>query len=243
MNLSIREKVLITLLAVIAILFGGIQFLVMPAVQGANAQDVKLEDTRLQYINAQEIMNNIDSYDKGLEKAKINAASASAAFFPSLDSELLNVWAEGIVVKCGLKTNSIQITDPKLLPVTLPKQSPSPLDYPIGEKADQIIQKSTSSASPSSAAQNAKPGTTVVIMSQITVKVKGSFQNIQSFLNSVSGCGKTATVSAMEIGGYDVSGYSAVITVDCYAVKKIDDNDQTLNWNQGSPAGQDNVMK
>jgi Tfp pilus assembly protein PilO len=107
MSLSIREKVLLFVLALVAILYFGMKFLVMPS-YGSNQKDkadlqrlAMLKNTALQQVSGTKNAN------ANLQAELKKATGAASSILPEPKNELLNVWIVRLVQRSGLSVTSI----------------------------------------------------------------------------------------------------------------------------------------
>jgi Tfp pilus assembly protein PilO len=244
MTLSYREKILVVLLLVVAVIYLGIQFLIMPAYNSyTNNQSIVSELTDKKLL-VQNNVSNVTNINVALQKAQANALNVAKPFLPTLDADILNVWANNIASSNGYTIQSIAITSPKATIIQLnPSKSENtlPNSYPIKDFANKVNginnQGTAATTSQATAPANGRLDNKSMLESDITLSMTGQFSNVSSFLNAIKNSKRTVNVSSFTATYNDKNVFIFTCTINCYAVQKLDSSDNLVDWNLPAPSG------
>ena len=271
MSLSVREKVLVFLLIIAALVFVGIKYLVMPAVQDAARDKTKLSDLFNQQVIVQQKVSVAKGADSNLQKELATANSAASAILPQPNSELLNVWIVNLVQNSGLTVTTVSFTQATVTDIgaqngTASNSQPSPgttgryllKDYAdsyngvsSGAATSSAVSSGTSSSGTASAASSSSSAGVQAAATEggllsvsVTVDMTGkTYDQVKNFLDAVKNSGKTAIVTTFSCSK-DTNGiYNVSAIITCYGAEKLDNSDSTFAWVQPKPSGQSGLMK
>lgn len=107
MKLSIREKWMLIILAVIAVTALGINYLVMPQYRETQALAADMVSVKLQQVTASADAAAAGKVDGAVSRALVQTNKDAAALLPTLDSEVLNVWFLNMAKGRSLTVSSI----------------------------------------------------------------------------------------------------------------------------------------
>ena len=240
MTLSYREKILVILLLVVAVLYIGIKFLIMPVYDSYTKNQISLSDIS----NKKSVVENnviiASNINKSLQEAQKKALDIAKPFFPTLDSDILNLWVANIVASKGLIIQQINITEPKVIDIQKPASQMQATSYPINDFANII--KDIKNNIPSAASNNAnsKISQSAVIMSEITLTMKdqnNAMPNTRGFLDAIIAQKRTVNVVSFSVARNEKNEMVFTCTLDCYAVQKLDDSDNLVDWTLPAPQG------
>jgi Tfp pilus assembly protein PilO len=244
MSLSVREKILVFLLIIAALVFIGIKYLVTPAMQDAANGKAKLSDLFNQQVVVQQKVAAAKSADSNLQKELATANSAASAILPQPDNELLNVWIVNLVQGSGLNVTTVSFSQAAVTDITPQNntasntQAGSTGGYLLKDYADSYKSVSPSSGAGSQAA--ATEGGLLCV--NVTINMTGTYDQAKAFLDAVKNCGKTAIVNAFTCSVDNNKVYTISAVIACYGAEKLDDSDSTFAWTQPQPAGNNDLM-
>lgn len=225
MILSYREKILIVLLLVVAVLYLGIQFLIMPAYDSYSKNKITLSEVSDKKTLAESNAITAPNINKSLLSAQEKALAAADPFLPNLDSDILFSWVNNIVASQGLIIQQINITEPKIIEIQKPDSKTQATSYPINDFANII--KDVKSNIPTTATNSGtdKVSQNAVIMSEITLTMKdqnNGMPNTRGFLDAIIAQNRTANVASFSVARNDKNEMGLTCTLYCYAVQKLD---------------------
>lgn len=229
MMLSYREKILIILLLVVAVLYVGIQFLVMPAYNSYTNNQAALSDISDKKSAAENNVIIAPNISKAFQDAQQKALDVADPFLPNLDSEILYSWVSGIVTGQGLVIQQINITEPKITEIQKPNSQAQATSYPIKDFANTVNDIKSNVPTPTATNPNDKVSQNAVIMSEITITMKdqnNGVPNTRGFLDAINAQKRTVNVASFSVTKNDKNEMVFTCTLDCYAVKKIADTDK-----------------
>jgi hypothetical protein len=266
MSLSVREKVLVFLLIIAALVFVGIKYIVTPVLQDSAKDKAKLSDLFNQQLIVQQKIAVAKGADANLQKEMEKANSAASAILPQPDSALLNVWIVNLVQSSGLSVTTVSftpatVTDTGAQNGTASNSQPSPgttgryllKDYAdsyngvsSGAATSSAASSGTSSAASSSSSAGVQAAATEggLLSVSVTVDMTGkTYDQVKNFLDAVKNSGKTAIVTTFSCSK-DTNGiYNVSAIITCYGAEKLDNSDSTFAWVQPKPSGQSGLMK
>ena len=251
MKLSAREKILVMILAVVVVLGGGIRFLAVPAYQDLKDKTSQLTELAIKQAAAQASVKAAAGIPKNLDAAKKKASEASKPFFPSLDSDQLQLWVTNITTEKGLAVGNLSVSSPAVDSFKGKGNAASAvIDYPIrdyasafkgGNAGAQAAQQSGRQSAAQSAGGKTELSGSSVLKASVSMSLTGTYADILEWLDALSGSGRTVKVAQIGLGQNTNGKLSVSVVLDCYGVEKIDDSDSTVNWNLPKPAGK-NMM-
>jgi hypothetical protein len=240
MTLSYREKILIMILIVAAVLYLGIQFMITPAFKSyVSTQSVAfgLGEKKFLVENKISASANIGA---ALQKSQTKALDAAKPFLPTLDSDVLNLWVSNIAASKGLSIKQIAITQPKVTDIQSSASKIQSTNYPIGDFANIIKGIQPEKPPITFSASNNKSNQSAVLMSEITLTMKdnnNAMPDVPGFLDAVIAQNRTAEVSSFTVSTDAKNQSVFTCTLDCYSVQKLDDSDHLTDWNLPAPQG------
>jgi len=247
MTLSYREKILVILMLIVAIIYVGYQFLIMPAYTSYTNNQTELLAIQVKKAQAESYVARADNINAQLKDTSNKAINVAKPFLPSLDSVSLNVWAVNIATNNGFTIQSIAFSDPKATTIQLPVEksaTTAQTNYPINDFANVVnginIQAPVSAA-PKAPAANGKPDNNSVLESDISLSMTGQFSNVAAYLDAIKKTSRTAVVSSFTTSINDKGVLTLTCTINCYSVQKLDKSDKLVDINLPAPSGK-NIM-
>jgi Tfp pilus assembly protein PilO len=247
MTLSYREKILVILMLVVAIIYVGSQFLVMPAYNSYTKNQASLLTVTGKKIQAQNYVLLAANINSSLIKTQKDAIDTAKPFLPSLDSVSLNVWATNNATNNGFTIQSIAITDPKVTTIQLAPAkvaSTAQASYPINDFANVvngINNQAPITTPPKVPAANGKLDNNSVLESDISLSMTGQFSKVSAFLDAIKSSNRTAVVSSFTTSINDKGVFTLTCTINCFSVQKLDSSDKLVDINLPTPSGK-NIM-
>ena len=253
MSLSVREKILLFLLAIIAIAFLGLKFLIFPLYQQNVKNYNRLKGLTVSQETAAQKVSGAKSASSNLQKEEAKAVSTATSILPEPQNYQLNVWVVNLAQSTGLAVNSISFSSPVAADITATASNTnnsnnsssvtanSVSDYLMREYAQSYLTGSassssnasnTSSASSAIGSPSSKSSATGGLL-KISVNLEMTGQNIgqvEQFLNAVKNSKKTVVVTTIDSSMQQDKTYSVNATIDCYGAEKLDNSDTTFKW-------------
>ncbi len=256
MRLSIREKVMLLALGVIAIIFLGTQLLISPAMNTLNSDKAKLQTEQSKVLTAQEKLIQANGVDANIKKAYDSAVTAASSLLPSLDKPSLQIWLFGFAKKYSLKVTTASLGDPTAVSSPAPASGSSSAanagstindegtNYAMKTYADEYLghtSSATSSSGGSSSSIGSDSSSGTVMMSTVNLQMTGSYSSLKSFLDAIRDTKRYVVISSLDCSKQG-SGYNISITLSCYAAEKLDNSDNILGWTLPAPSGKSDLM-
>ncbi len=241
MTLSLREKILLYILALLLSMFLIYKFVyVKAAAEYASNKQIYAELSK-QYEFMRNLSSRYGNINEDLKLAKDRAAKSAAPFFSSPDAEKINLWLNKIIVKHGLTVISVKLSEPKIAPVDEPGRNAGSPSYPLlayyeaftspGKGAETPASKPASSAPPAQtpAGQSKSAPADSVLSVSATLSMKGPVAAVTAFCGDVLNSGKTAAVRAIaysfETENDRQNNYATIsATLVFYSVPKASDD-------------------
>lgn len=245
MALSKREKILLFVLAFVAVVFLGVRFLLMPVYDELNQKKSSLQAGAINEQLAKADVAGAAGIQRQYDSAEQKAVGTAQAFFPNLKSDDLNKWLKTLTDKYGLTVVSMAFSNPAPADIAGTSSVAASSGYPIQQFADSFLQNNSSGVAASSGASSAQSSSASansqykVLESDIKVELGGTKSAAEAFLDAIPKSGRTAVVTESDITGVfarlkqsnqiiQVWGFS--VTISCYSVEKLDTSDQTVTW-------------
>jgi Tfp pilus assembly protein PilO len=273
-DLSFREKILLVVLGIVAIVFIGAKLLIIPATNALSKDRATYETLKFGVEQAKTDMVQVGSTAKSLSKVTEEAKDAASPFFPSLDKPSLSIWLQDIAKKSGFAVESIDISDPVTANLSAGSFSVAELTETSGsaenskanndntkKNADSDNETTTSSAASTSSSDSTSSATSAsssssgssssssksaennITSSSSTVKLKmsGSYGAAKSFLDAIKDTKRYVVVSSFSCKEEN-NTFVCEVTLQCFAVQKLDDSDNIFEWKLPAPSGKNSLM-
>lgn len=268
LNLSMREKVLLVAVALVAIIAIGTRFLIIPTSKELRDNSENLLKTQLKYSMALQEQAEAKTISGNLKKAFNKAKSAADAFLPPVNKPALNVWLAGIADKSGLTISSILISDPVAanpgVSSTVNNSSSGSsnqktvggIEYNMKKYADiikgvktssgsvnttsQATTSSSSSATSSSSKSNSSTVSGDAEMVSVNMEMTGKYDSAKNFIDAIKNTKRYIVIKSFNFLN-DSGTFKFQITLECYGSEKLTDDD-IYNWLLPSPQGRQNLM-
>lgn len=248
-----REKFLAIILATVVILLGGFKLLIEPEIKNLGKAMTNLSDAvskkKAADLNVAR-SKTIDNDNKLLEGQIIENTKA---YFPTLKSDEINIFFQGLADKSGILFNSITMTTPIATQITNPTNPKSGITYPALDAANSIESitngtytpqtssdsKSSTSTSKSTAnaTQEKQVSNDTLEMMTVSIQFNGTYDQIIGFINEVKNCGKITRITTFSITKSDTGQLLASISAECYGVKKFLDDGSAVTSSLPAPSG------
>ncbi len=267
MKLTKREVMLLFLLGTVAIVFIGLNYLIMPLYN--SNQDMK--DT-LSILNDQLITMQTDQQITGTIDTQIEAATketeeASEPFVYSIRPEQLTYWLNSLLQANNMEMNAIEFTDIASAAPNFETDREAPsgsnLELPIQNMADIVNGESAaavqeSSAQPTDAAADGE-GTAAqeetdgaasdtvaappeTYCTQVILNATGSYEDISKFMNALYADGRALAVDSLTITDYQEGGQMAAVAIRFFGAPLPNDLEEE-SYSFPAPAGQSSLMQ
>ena len=267
MKLTKREVTLLFLLGVAALLYFGINYLILP--QYNTNLDKQGTITSL---NDQVTGLNLDTSTAGSINAQIDQAKAKSAdltkpFMSSFDREQVDYWLDTVIKQNGLAKYSIEFSDltvtgtdfnaEKTLPdnqkVQVPLQntvntitgtptaSPSSSPNLTPSPLPSASPAATDAGSAPASGGSAQPAGPEMYSLQVVLNATGNYDNITRFLDALYASGRSLSVDGLTINDFEGGGKMAVVTMRFFGVPLLDQNGVS-SYNFPTPVGQKSLM-
>lgn len=268
LDISIREKMMLVVLGLVAVIFIGFQVLIMPASNALSTDAATLVTTQTNVAQAKADVAQANGSSSYMEKTFAAAKNSASPLLPSADKPTLHVWLFGIIKKSGLTLQSANLSDPAAAtPATETITSDGTtttsgdITYNMKTYADAYLGKTSSTTSTTSSLASSTSSTTSdtssassatsssassnttgdALMVSVTLQMTGSYANAKSFLDAVKKTNKYVVISSFSCTKSN-KVYSCNITLECYAAEKLDGSDHIFDWTLANPAGKSGLM-
>lgn len=269
MKLTKREMMLLFVLGTVAIVFIGVNYLVMPLFTSNKELNDTLSGLNDQLMTLQINQQTAGTIDAQIQKEMDTTTELSAPFAQSIRHEQVSYWLNALLKANNLTMNSIEFTDiisaAPNFDSDKPASSLQKLDLPIQNTADIASGKQTAqpSETPTDAAtqnttdtaadttqtattaqadttQTAAPPETYC--TQVILNATGSYANISKLMDALYAGGRMLTVDSFSIGDYQDGGKMLVIAVRFYGAP-LPDGVEGQSYDFPAPAGQGSLMQ
>jgi hypothetical protein len=260
MKLTKREMMLLFVLGTVAIVFIGVNYLVMPLYntnKELNDTLSGLNDQLLTLQNDQRIAGTIDAQ---IQKEMDKTAGLSEPFAQSIRHEQVSYWLNALLKANNLALHSVEFTDivsaapnfdtdtsiPPAQKLILPIQNTA--DIASGKQQAQpspsdAAAQNTADAAPADNAQTAAPAAPPeTYCTQVILNATGSYANISKFLDALYAGGRSLTVDSLLIGDYQDGGKMLVIVIRFFGAP-LPDGAEEKSYDFPVPAGQGSLMQ
>jgi len=240
MTLNVREKILIYVLVIVLVLFGGIKLIVMPISQGYLTDSAALFTLTQQKNKAQNDVLLSKQIDVSKQTVLSEAIKSSQLFYPSLSNEYLNVLAVNLALSNGFTVYSIRFSAAGGSSTAAIGAISPDGNYLLKNLAEQF-NNAVSGIKSQVAAVKPADGS-VVVARDVTLNMTGtSYTNIKGFLSAVKLSGKTVIVTAFNCTKAGV-GYQVTATLRYFGAEQLAGSSNTSYWPLSPPSGQTGIM-
>ena len=235
MNITKRERILLTVLAVLLIVVGGWLLLIKPSLDSLTVSIQRSLDVRAQKQTFELNSAQAKNLAAAIDKQKTDAISAAAAFFPSLRDDRLQTFVEGISVAAGVPHYTLTISQTQLKAPGGGASVPSALDYPLGQIAQALNPAAQKKATAAVSADT-------VEYANVTVQFDADYAALTKFLDGVKNSGRTARVTSLQISKQAGALLAVTVGIDCYGIRKLDDSDALTDPVPAQPSGRTSLF-
>lgn len=223
MKLNKREKILVSLLAVILII--GVYYKFVFTVQReklATLTKQKAEyDKKLSDINRQISLKKQIETDIKVLNSKIS--DQTIRLFPAIKEEQLIVYMDGLLAKSNIICNAIAFSDIQVKGVDGNRsQGSGGKKVPLQDLVDEY--KGTPKSN-QNANKNDNKQSEPAESSTIGISFKGTYASVIEFIKSIEGYDKKIVIPNIQLS-QDATGVTGATTLEFYAVPKISDEDK-----------------
>lgn len=252
MNMSIRERMMIFVLAALVILLGGFKFLIEPEIKRLGSA---VEEKDRVYAERQKIRNEMimgNSYAAENESLREKIITAQAAFMPELQSDRVHIFIQDKLDIAGITCDSLTIADKTAKQVINVQPPVNELVYPAKtaaeslEETDPAVAANNSDASKKTTGQTGSGAATagklpgdLLEMMTVTVRFNGTYESMLRLIDAIRDSGRTARVTSVRINAITGSPGRLDVTVsaECYGIRKFIGEDAMQEALMPSPAG------
>ncbi|AJA47559.1 hypothetical protein CPAST_c14840 [Clostridium pasteurianum DSM 525 = ATCC 6013] len=223
-NLSKREKYLIVIIGILAVIYLYYNFFLSSVIDNIKAEKsaVTAYNTQLQNINEMKASNQklIRQLDDLKEKNNKNSIA-----LPNFEKNPEIAYR----LKSIADANKVNISNVSLSQPTTYSQS-----------SNTTSSSSNSNNSQNNNTVNAKPGSLLSI--PVNLSVNGEYDGIIKFISSIEKDERISIINTINLGSQDGNGITATITLNYFYVTASDKNKAEYDFNKGD-YGKDNPFK
>lgn len=213
--MSKRERMLVLVLMVLAIVLGGYKFLLEGQINTLTAQQAKVSELQGQVGSNGNEQGYKDTLESAIGQMLPQAEEATAGFFSQLDSMTIQQFFIQILNKTGDTAQSLSMTSTVAAAIQTTTQQSISLTYPMQEWAYALSGKAIAPE------QTAAPGTDQSAVAMVTVSLQlNSAANLGSILNNIKASEKTVRVSSVTVTA-DEQTTTVTIVVECFGIERI----------------------
>lgn len=248
MKLTIREKLMLGILAIVGLIALAYFFVIKP--QSEKIAQLTLEaaslEQEVQMVKAE--LASIDGLEEEIKTMDEELQKKTERFYPRIYQDRFIVLFNKLVSDTGVTCSAITFSEPMLMQV--PAQAVQPAQvYPLKdmaesyktlkEKAEGSMAQNTGDASAAAGTQQAgaqapQQGVTVTAASEtmtVTLQIRASYTRWMSFLKKIETLDRTAIVQNLTLADDDTGILSGNIIVNIYGVPKLQEQDKEyLEW-------------
>ena len=248
MKLNKSEKVLMTVLIAVLLIFGYYKLIYMNEVKAIGS--LKNEKTayrdKLDNIKLQVSLAN--KREKDIKIINSNLQQKIGNFYPVIEQEKLIVELDDILKKSNLEGSisfsaSTQANDPNSKVSSSTTTTGTTSAGTTSKNAAKALPDLQSIVNQYNVLTNAKAADTKSIKGakqymQSNISFKGSYTNVMSFIKNVEGHQKKIMISSFNISGGSDSDIAGTVTLEFYAIPKLAGTDDNyLNWGYSGSYG------
>lgn len=184
-KLSKREKTMLYILGLILIIGGGIYFLVPPMLDNYTLSQEEAAQAEEQRMLTEMQVAQLPALEEQIAQNRREAAMYSARLSPAVRNEDLDKMITGMLLEHGLTPSSLAMTDTTQQPVPA-FGADAEEGAATAEAAPAETTTDTSQTGDAAAETQAAPVEATVYTNDITVVVRGSVDNVVSFVDYIS---------------------------------------------------------
>lgn len=230
MKLTKREKILLVILGVCAVLALLYYAVITPQLSMVS----KLEGKAQEYSQTLESIKLKASTDNPLFKEyKILNAKAQGfmqGYYPSIIQESILIMLDSKIKESGIEVSTISFTEPAWVQLSQSKEEQPQQSNELKELAEQIADKVKTAP----AAQNKESKENILsTVENMTVSIafQGTYNQFYSFLKAVEQENRSIVVSSVKLASNGSTAIEGEIILDFYAIPKpFEQDDEYLKW-------------
>lgn len=247
MKLSSRERIMLTILVIIAIYGLSYYFIFIPRLDKMDAIKLERENMKQQMDQLKQEIASVDSLEKDFDKMNSEIQEKSKTFLPSIFQSKLIIILNQLSEKSQVQVMAAQFVPPIIVPFEEGSKNVE-LDFPIKNlvkdykndtskaSTDANINgngdatQATLDSNKSNSEQAAAPATVVEKMS-VTFNCSSDYMQMMAFIKGIEALNRTIIINNLDIK-MENGLLNSSITLDFYALPKLhDDQDKEYyNW-------------
>ncbi len=259
MKLSKREMMLLFVLGAVAIVFIGVNYLVMPLFTTNKELNETLSGLNDQLLTLQTDQQTAGAIDGQIQKEMDKTTALSAPFSQSIRREQVSHWLNSLLNANNLNMYSIDFTDVvSAAPSYDTDRSVPPdgnIDLPIQNAADIAGGKTepqptetpadaaASGDAPAAAAEGAQTAAPPeTYCTQVVLNATGSYADIVKLMDAIYADGRSLVVDGLSINDYKDGDMIAMVSMRFFGAP-LPDGVEDQSYAFPAPAGQGSLMK
>lgn len=186
-QLTQREKILIFILSIFAILVGGLMLLIQPALDHKLELQQELDEQLTLQLEMQSNIAQLPQLQKDQQTAKETTRETGKAFYKPLSTNMVADLISGFLDSYNLSATSMSVSDIRVKDLANGQFSlPQENGYTWGNQIKAAQAGETGSGSGTSSGNNATATTAQVLYSSITLTCVGERSNFEQFISSIA---------------------------------------------------------
>jgi len=226
MKLSQREAVLLFLLAIVAVVFVGVNILIKPAIASNKEKQATLEDLNQKLVQINSDVKLLDTIDENISEQYERALASSEPFSKpidqiAIDSYISKLIRKNLILQTSIKISQIEVSNADFYSSRSDNiVDMSKLDVPIKQSAD-IINGSAGQVNKSSS--NDTGGTNLMYCTTVNLAVTAKYWKILSFLHALYADGRALVIDEFKINAIpnDLYTKKATMTIRFFNAPEI----------------------
>lgn len=245
-----RERFLLVFLAACIILAGGFKFLISPKLTDLKQSSIDLVDITRDKKDAENNSNKEKEIKKQTVSLTKKIEDISLPYFPELISDKVAYFFQGIASNTGVIYDSVTMTDKTVSQVLAQSVVDTSPYYPAKEAAKQILDDKykpividPGAAKKAKKAKDKQVPQDAVEMMTVVVSFRSDYKSALSYIDKVKSSDRMVRISSLDMAIDKEGAFVTNVTMECFGVKKLTDNDAILKDVLPKPTGKSNPFQ
>lgn len=241
MKISKREKILLYILGALLIAVGYYKFIFSSGLEKINNLKKEKDSISIKYNIAKGQSAAIKDKENSLKILNAKIQSKTQNLFPDIIQEKIIADLDNLLSQSKLDGVTIKFTEPQVKAVNADKKQGNGAAKNDEQKLlDQYNQGQKSTVKDVLTDDKKKASNLVAENMTVSIDFKGSYSNLISFIDKVQNFNKKIVINNLNITSDSSSGISGSISLDFYAVPKLEEDKDYSKWDYNNKYGKDN---